>query len=112
MLYNEENFSGELDINYETIKLDDCDVIVELQKKNSENIYESINENLKSVNGNDTKTNGEIKLNLKDSGTLKIDVSDELKTQIGVYRILLKVFDGNNKIYELPNNFIINKYNY
>ncbi len=108
-MYNEESFSGELMINYETMKINDYDVIVELQKKNAENIYETINEKLKSVNGKYKNTDGEIKLKLKDSGTLDIELSEELKTQNGIYRILLKVFDGDDKIYELPNNFIIAK---
>lgn len=105
--YTQEDFTGSLELNYSSIKLTDYNVTLEVQKKTAENIYETQSGVLTSVDGNEENTNGVFDVNLNSSGSIDLSFEDGFEENVGTYRILLKVLDSSNTIFEVPCNFMI-----
>jgi len=107
--YTQEEFTGNLELEYETIELEGCNLTLELQKKVSSNSYVTQTNLLTTVDGKSENTNGVFDLDLSSSGNIKLEFSDEIKEQYGTYRILIKLKNDENVIFEIPYNFMIVK---
>ena len=101
-----DELSGNISTTYVTKNIEDYNnVTLELQKKISENSYETQTGGLTTVAGNSENTDGVFSLDLSSSGSINLKFGNSLDK--GTYRILLKATDDNGKAFEIPYNFMI-----
>ena len=107
--YNQEEFSGDLKLEYETIDLENYNVSLELQKKLSSNSYVTQTDLLNSVDGKTENTNGVFDLELNNSGNIDLEFAEGFEENSGTYRILINGIDSDGNEFEIPCNFMIVK---
>ena len=105
--YTTDEFSGNLEIDYEVIDFEDYSVTLEIQKKVSSNSYVTQTNLLTIVNGNSENTDGVFDIELNSNGSIDLEFVEGFNEQIGTYRILLKVSDESGNEFKVPCNFMI-----
>ena len=106
--YTVDEFTGDLELKYKAANLDDYNVTLEIQKKTSNDLYETQTGILTTAEGNSGNTDGVFDIDLNTSGNIDLEFVEDLKNQCGTYRILMKALDSTgNVILEVPYNFLI-----
>ena len=106
-IYNSDTIKDGLTIKYNSSNINNYKVNIEVLKKVGKDSYERINA-IKKVN-NITITDNVVDIKLYDNEDIKLNFIEGFDENLGTYRILFKIYNNNEIIYEIPYNFIINE---